>query len=668
MGGEDNGGFTSTDCSGAHPRIAARMNPSPPASATAGTGPITVGAVLAGRYRVTARVGAGGMATIYRATDESLDRAVAVKVLHSHLADDASLHARFRAEGRAAAGLLHPNIVNVFDQGVAQLPYIVMEYVDGPSLREVLLTRGRLTPREVLAIAEPVCQALTRAHAAGLVHRDIKPENVLIAADGTVKVADFGIARAIAETSHTATGTLVGSVHYLAPELMQGAAATDRSDQYALGVVLFELLTGRKPLPAETPMAVAMRHAREPIPSVRQFVSDTPRAVDAVIAQATAADPRRRFADLASLMTDLRKAVPGGPAPVIVEAPEATDGTLVIRVDAQDTIAVPHTTRGKRRRAPKLRRRRWPLALALAVLLSTGGGFAGWNWLLAPVNAAPALVERSEEDARAAAEDAGFGFEVAAERPSVTVPEGFVLTQDPAAGAPLRRRQPVAVVLSSGPDDVTLPGVVGDRAQKAAQRLEQPPLHLRAKLVDVFSDDVPKGRVVSQKPAAEATVAQGGTVTLRVSQGIEQVEVPKVVGLNHQAAAAKIEAARLRFTVQNTYSDTYAEKGTVAAQSVEAGATVDKGTTVTLTVSAGPATVTLPNHVGQGLEQARGALAGLGLNVRVIEQQRPLIGPFRRGEFGRVEAQSPTAGTRLKRGEAVDLYTFSRAAEQEADG
>src|SRR5688500_4904034 len=235
------------------------MNPSPEAAAPTGTGPITVGTVVSGRYRVVARLGAGGMATIYRAVDESLERDVAIKVLHPHLADDELLLKRFRAEARSAAGLLHPNIVNVFDQGVADLPFIVMEYVDGPSLRDVLHDRGRLTPREVLAIAEPVCNALARAHAAGLVHRDVKPENVLIAADGTVKVADFGIARAIADTSHTATGTLVGSVHYLAPELMQGATATDRSDQYALGVVIFELLTGRKPLPAETPMAVAMR-------------------------------------------------------------------------------------------------------------------------------------------------------------------------------------------------------------------------------------------------------------------------------------------------------------------------------------------------------------------------------------------------------------------------
>ncbi|HWH32732.1 MAG TPA: protein kinase, partial [Egibacteraceae bacterium] len=289
--------------------------------------------VLAGRYRLDARVGAGGMATIYRARDLTLDRDVAVKVLHPHLMDDDGLRERFRTEARHAARLLHPNIVNVFDTGdredpdglpagsPANLPWIVMEYVDGPSLRDVLRERERLSPREALSITEPVARALARAHGGGVVHRDIKPENVLIAADGTPKVADFGIARALAETSHTQTGTLIGSVHYMAPELVSGKPATAATDQYGLGVLLYELLTGTQPLPAESPMAIALRHAQEAIPPPSAVNPEVPAALDAVVARATAHAAEDRFPDMESFAAALRAAVPDGPEPVVVHRP-----------------------------------------------------------------------------------------------------------------------------------------------------------------------------------------------------------------------------------------------------------------------------------------------------------------------------------------------------------
>ena len=614
------------------------------------------------------------MATIYRAVDESLERDVAIKVLHAHLADDESLLARFRAEARAAAGLLHPHIVNVFDQGVADLPYIVMEYVDGPSLREVLLRRGRLSPGEALAIIGPMCAALARAHAAGVIHRDIKPENVLIAGDGTVKVADFGIARALADTSHTATGTLVGSVHYLAPELTEGAESSAASDQYSAGVMLFELLTGRKPLPADTPMAVMMRHAKEKIPPVRQFVSGVPVAVDGVIARATAPSPGRRYPDLASMAAALRDAIPTGPQRVVVSTQDDANGTLVIPIDTQDTVSLAGAVAKRRvRRRPAARgggwKRRLAVLLLLGVLLLAGGGFALWNWVLAPVVATPDVVRLEEGAARRTAVDAGLTLEVETERPSVKVPAGRVLAQEPAPDEAVRRGAVIAVVVSSGPDDVVVPKVTGQPAERAVEELKAAPYLLEVETRQVFSDTVEAGEVVSQTPAAKKTVAQGSTVTLQVSQGIEQVVVPAVVGLSRDAAVAALDGANLRFAETEEYSDKHPQAGVVISQSVAPKAKVDKGTTVELVVSRGALTFTLDDYVGQGLEQARAGLAALDLQVRVIEQARPQVGPQRQGSFGRVEAQVPDGGTTVERGETITLYTFSAAAEAaEEDG
>ena len=654
------------------------MNPPPFASAPAGAGPITVGAVVAGRYRVTARLGAGGMATIYRAVDESLERDVAIKVLHPHLADDASLLARFRSEARAAAGLLHPHIVNVFDQGVADLPFIVMEFVDGPSLREVLLQRGRLTPGEALAVVEPICTALARAHAAGVVHRDIKPENVLIAADGTVKVADFGIARAIAETSHTATGTLVGSVHYLAPELMGGEEASARSDQYSLGVVLFELITGRKPLPAETPMAVAMRHARERIPSVRDFVSDAPAAVDGVIAKATATSPAKRYPDLAAMAAALRAAIPGGPEPVVVGADGTNYQTLVIAVDAEPTVTVPQRT-GKRR--PRRTRtatagvlrprslRKTLLSLLVLLLVLGAGAFAAWNWVLRPVVPTPTLVGMSEDAALAAADEAGLLVEFNEPRHDLDVDAGKVLLQDPAPNEGVRRGDQVTLTLSLGADRVQVPAVVDKPAQRGIPQLEGPPYYLQVTTKRAFSDTVEKGRIIKQTPAGKKNVLQGSAVTVVVSKGIEPVQVPAVVGSDDDEAFATLDAAGLKYAVTEEYSDEVPTDGEVISQSVEPETTVDKGTTVQLVVSKGPITLVLDDYVGQGLEEARAALGALDLGVHVIEQARPMIGPERFGSYGRVEAQVPEAGSSIKRGKTVTLYTFSASAEAaEEDG
>jgi eukaryotic-like serine/threonine-protein kinase len=652
-----------------------------------GTGPGLLGQVLANRYRIVERIGAGGMATIYLGHDESLERPVAVKILHGHLADDDGLQARFRTEARHAAGLLHPNIVNVFDQGVADLPYIVMEHVDGPSLREILLQRGLLTPAEALAVMDPVCQALARAHAAGVVHRDVKPENVLIGPDGAPKVADFGIARAVAETSHTQTGTLIGSVHYMAPELIDGQEATPASDQYAAGVLLFELLTGRKPLTADTPMAVAVRHTRERIPPAGDFASDVPRAVDRVIARATEPDPSRRFPDMLTMAKALRAAVPGGAAPLVIRPAGEGGKTLVIPPAAQETMSIAAaadvaTRRAKtRRRKPRKAKRSGSgrgrarlrtagvvlLSLVLLAGLAAGVAWAAWNWVVAPITTVPELVGGTEAQAEATLGDLGLVLVVDERVHDLDAPEGQVLGQEPPAGTELRRGEEVEVTVSLGVSDQTVPRVVGSPRDAAVELLEGAPYHFEVEVDEAHSDDVPAGQVISQDPEAGDELAQRATVAVVVSLGIEQVAVPDLSGMSREEAQEALAEAGLEVRFEEAFSDEVPQAGRVIRQSTGAGQEVDKGATVTLTVSRGPLTVEVPNVRGKSLADGRAEVEAAGLRVRVEEQPRPRIGPFRQGQYGRVEEQVPAPGTKAQRGETVTLYTFSEAAER-ADG
>lgn len=637
-------------------------------------------ALLGDRYRLMRRIGSGGMATIYLAHDTSLDRAVAIKVLHAHLADDPVLLERFRVEGRHAASLTHPNIVAVFDQGVDDLPYIVMEHVDGPSLRQVLLARGPLTPGEALSVIDPVCRGLARAHAAGVIHRDVKPENVLIDADGTPKVADFGIARAMAATSHTQTGTLVGSVHYMAPELVDGRDSSPASDQYAVGILLYELLTGEKPLSADSPMAVALRHAREEIPPPSLSEPSVPPAVDAVVLRATAHDPADRFPDLRAMAEAMQRAVPRGAQPVAVTTglPADHEGTLVIPAESVDTTALSISEEIEGRRepqgatragspAPQGRRRglRWLIALVVLLLLA-GGGWAGWHYVLAPVQQVPSLAGEDLAGARATLEELGYALQVRAREHSREVPVDGIVDQDPAPGTDLRAGRTVQVVASDGPAPVDMPAVTGMSGDAAVALLEGDPYFFSVRVDEDFHDQVPAGQVAGQAPDPDSELLQDAAVVINVSLGVEQVRVPQLAGLDRAAAEAGLADAKLVGEFSETYSDEVPNPGEVISQSLEPQAQVDKGSTVEVLVSAGPATLEMPDVLGDGIGEAAGELRAQGFEVRVIEQERPRIGPFRRGSFGRVEFQDPDAGTRLERGATVTLYTFSKAAENAA--
>ena len=646
--------------------------------------------VLAGRYRLDARIGAGGMATIYRAHDLTLDRDVAVKVLHPHLVNDEALRERFRTEARHAARLLHPNIVNVFDTGDRDgpdgLPWIVMEYVDGPSLRDVLRERGRLSPREALAVVEPIARGLARAHDGGVVHRDVKPENVLIAPDGTPKVADFGIARALAETSHTQTGMLIGSVHYMAPELVSGKPATAATDQYGIGVLLYELLTGLRPLPAESPMAVALRHAQELIPAPSAANPEVPPALDRLVARATAPRPEDRYPDLLELAAALRAAVPEGPVPVVVHTrdDDGREHTLVIPAVGAETTLVPPAPAvgdaGGRAKAAAFRPRRSAdraarprrgrsrrVPPALLLVLAVGLAATGvWAFVLAPPVTVPDLRDMTPAEAADALEAEGLQLGEAEPVHSRDVPAGMVAAQEPEAGMRTRKGGEVRVALSQGPLMVTMPSVLGLNRDEALDKLAEHGFDVQVD--EGWHDVAPKGAIAGQSPEPGETVAEGDAVSVYLSQGVEQVTVPDLSGMDRDEAAEALESNKLAATFIEIYSDDVPEAGAVISQSVQGGQVVDKNTPVEVRVSKGPLTVELPDVRGRSIDEGRAALQRLDLKVVVIEQARPRVGPFKRGDYGRVEEQDPSAGTRVKRGDTVRLWTFSKSADEQDSG
>jgi len=533
--------------------------------------------LLGDRYRLLRVAGAGGMATIYQAWDQRLERTVAVKVLHAHLTHDPVLVRRFRTEARHVAALSHPHIVQVYDQAIDPFVFMVMEYVDGPSLRSVLGRCGVLTPAQVLAVLAPVAAGLAHAHGSGIVHRDVKPENVLIARDGTPKVADFGIARALAATAQTLGGGLVGSVHYLSPEQVGGDGATPASDQYALGVMCYELLTGRHPLPAETPMAVALRHARESVPPPSaQVPAAAP--LDALVARATARDPGSRFDSLDAFTLALSAAVPGGAQDVPVPPDEGAP--------RQPTLVIPATlTTAGSRRAPPRRDRRITMAVVLALALVAA--YAWWNLAWMPWHTVPDVTGAGERSALDELTVAGYDGQVTARRYDAETPTGRVLTQVPAPGSAHRARSRVGVVVSRGPAPVTVPDVRGRPGRSADRELERLGFDVRS--TRSFSDDVPEGAVIAQLPDAGRAVAHGSRIELDLSRGPRETTAPDLEGLALDEARQQAHAAGVDLDVDARPVPRFgpfelAEVGVVERQRPRAGEPVRRDDAITVVV------------------------------------------------------------------------------------
>ncbi|MFE2130953.1 Stk1 family PASTA domain-containing Ser/Thr kinase [Streptomyces amritsarensis] len=625
-----------------------------------------VGRVLDDRYRIDARIAAGGMATVYRAVDTRLDRILALKVMHPALASDAAFVDRFIREAKSVARLAHPNVVAVFDQGTdGPYVYLAMEYVSGCTLRDVLRERGALQPRAALDILEPVLAALGAAHRAGFVHRDMKPENVLIGDDGRVKVADFGLVRSVDSVTNT-TGSVLGTVSYLAPEQIENGVADTRVDVYACGVVLYEMLTGSKPHNGATPAQVLYQHLHEDVPPPSAAVPGLPVGLDGLVASATARNPDLRPYDAAALfglarearaeLTDAElDAVP--PQAHAVERSSAEDRTGVIPrpVAAQplnltsrfETPPLDEPAPPGRRPAPAARPRRGVLLVVVGVLLALGIGTGVWYINSGQFTKVPNLLGKTEAQARSQLSEAGLGVKGVERKFSDAFERGTVMNTDPAGGRRIRGNGAVTLTISRGPEVVSVPNLKGRPLEEAKEELTRTGL-APGIVTQAFSQDVAQGSVISTNPAGGEKRAPDTAVSFVVSKG-RPVPVPGVTGLPFEQAKATLEGLGLKVATAPEQVNAPSDPGTVANQSIGAGTQAAAGDTVTLTVSKGPRQLPVPNVVGQDVDTARRTLEAAGFKVKV---DRPLI------SFSRtVDAQSVLPGQTAAEGLTITIRT-----------
>ncbi len=619
-----------------------------------------------GRYRVDARLARGGMATVYEATDLRLDRTVALKVMHASLADDSAFVSRFQREARSAARLSDPHVVAVYDQGEdGSLVYLAMEYVPGRTVRDVLREHGRLSAEQALTILDPVLQALEAAHRAGFVHRDVKPENVLLTDDGRVKVADFGLARAISAATSTAAtqGLLIGTVAYLSPEQVERGVADARSDVYGAGILLYEMVTGSVPFAGETPLAVAYQHVNAAVPSPSSVRPDVSPLIDGLVAQSATRDPDDRYPDAAAFLDDVRAVRRQLPAPRafgVVDDP-ATAATLVVPLTDAGTGFAPPSGPGAAptsatqttaatplpaAKAPKRKRRRgWIAFLAVLVLAALAAG-AGWYFGVGRTVPVPPLANLTVKQAEAKLAPLGLTLDSSQSDFSETVGKGDIISTDPGSGAEVREGSTIAAIVSKGPERYEVPDVRGKTVDEATALLADSNLAVGG-TKQAFDEKVEKGLVVSSTPKTGTELKRGQSVDLVVSKGPAPVKIPNLVGKTKESATETLTKAGLEVKYADAYSKTVPE-GSVVSSNPKAGATVPKGGTVTLTISLGPPLVTVPDVYDLKAATAQRQLEALGLKV-VLEY--PLVVTPR----DRVVIQSISAGTQVRWGSTITL-------------
>ena len=650
------------------------------------------------------------MATVYRAHDRRLDRTVALKLMHAHLADSPDFVSRFRREARAAARLSNPGVVAVFDQGSLDgVAYLVMEYVEGPTLRD-LIAAGPLSVKEALGLVAQLLRPLGAAHRAGLVHRDIKPENVLLPSDGSVaKVADFGLARAVTEVTQTTTGNVLGTVAYLAPELITSGESTSRADVFSAGVVLYELLTGEQPFTADSPIQIAFRNVHEDVPLPSKLVPDMPADVDELVATMTRREPQERPADADEALALLRNVVDeltdselsvrrgGGTGSIRTQevmtanaqaarsaigdesqddaddssaedssshagmrtvslpigsiGPDSKGRTRAlsrkaVAADAQKTTAVPTRRKG----TGGLSRRR---AVIIGLLAVAGtGASATWYLTAGPGRrvAVPDIVGMSEDQAQLALEKQGLDWGTPTRAYSDTVPAGSVVSCQPKVGQKVGLGQAVTAVISRGVETKTVPDVVGKTKDQASAVIKGAGLTL-GDVTEQYSASVDSGKVISSDPKAGKVIEHTAKISIVVSKGKEPATIPDVTGLSEDEAKKALEDAGLKKgKVSKGYSDSVA-KGNVISSSPIAGASgYYKGDSVDLTVSKGPENVTIPDVTGKSQDEATKTLEEAGLKVKVNKR---LGGPF-----GTVRSTDPAPGSSVKPDSKVTINIF----------
>jgi serine/threonine-protein kinase len=640
------------------------------------------GELIDGRYQLQRLIASGGMASIYAAMDLRLDRLVAVKIMHPHLANDEDFVNRFIKEAKATAALSHPNVVSIQDQGWNEggspAVFIVMEYIDGNTLRDYLFERGSLPVEEVLRFLIPVVSALAEAHSLGIIHRDIKPENILISKDGRVKIADFGLARGaqLGSTQTVESSVVLGSVSYLSPEQVARGISDARSDIYSLGIVFFELLIGRKPFDGDTPIQIAYKHVNDRVPSVRSIKPEIPESIDQLVTQATSPNPDQRFKDARELLEVLRniqEAIDPKkrqlsleldlPIPPIQRSKRsgATNKTksamAQIRIGNQVVDRVKSLTQPIkpaevtptseiRRRASKRVKRNRLIALGLVLVLAG----AGWYQFIGPGSqiAIPSVVGLSVSDAKLQITNLGLTADISSQDFSEDVNKGLVLTSIPGGGGHLSKGETVHLVLSKGKERIPVPSLAGLTQDGATAALINAGLKV-GNVSQSFDMNIGATLVVDGNPAKGTLVRRNSIVDLIISKGIEQLNLPSYIGKSSDQAANELTTAG--FVVKNsfTYSETV-PAGAVISQTPGDVPSAPRGSTVTLVISRGTQFVFIPNLFSLSESAARTSLESLQLKVSVKK-----IGSKK---VKKVTGISPKVGTQVKRG-AVIVITLS---------
>ncbi|MDT4913997.1 MAG: eukaryotic-like serine/threonine-protein kinase [Pseudonocardiales bacterium] len=614
--------------------------------------------IVDGRYRITGRIGTGGMADVYCAHDEHLGRDVALKMLHRRFAQDQEFVERFRREASAAAGLQHPNVVGVFDRGEFDgTYYIAMELLRGRTLKELIQQEAPLDQVRALDITTQILRAAGFGHRRGVIHRDFKPQNVIVDDEDRVKVTDFGIARAGA-SAITETGSIMGTAQYLSPEQAQGTAAEEASDLYSIGIMLFEMISGRLPFDGDSAVAVALRHITEPPPPLHQLRPDVHPGLEAIVNQALAKDPRRRFQDadgfiaaLEHVRPQLQSMQPGQDTAdwTAVAAPEPVYDP---RYETFVAGAPPGYPPGAQRR----RGRPW-MWLLLALLMA--GLVAGGFLFAAEQNkvAVPGVIGSPVDQGRTLLEQRGF--QVSVDRKTSLQPVDQVIQQQPGPGNKAAKGSTIILTVSDGPPDAVVPPVEDLPLKVALAKLSK--AGFKWDIFEKPDDTVKNGVVISTTPAGGEVDQVGSRVRVDVSSGIAKFAVPNVVGLDQSAAESALEDKNLVPVAVEKQSDQPA--GKVVEQNPIAGTNVAEGDRVTITVSKGPASVAVPDVVGLTRGDARGELqaAGFKVDVRTRDATDPADDDI-------VLDQRPAPATQLKKGRTVVIYVGAYTAPPEQTG
>jgi serine/threonine-protein kinase len=624
------------------------------------------GELIDGRYQLLRQVANGGMAAIYEAIDTRLDRKVAVKIMHSHLAQDDSYVSRFIREAKAAAALSHPNIVAVQDQGWNQngVPavFLVMELIEGHTLREYLNERGRFEIKDAMNYLTPILSALSAAHALGIVHRDVKPENIMISNEGRVKVADFGLARGeiIGSTMTAESSVILGSVSYLSPEQVQRGIADSRSDVYAAGIVAYEMLIGDKPFTADSPIQIAYMHVNEEVPRLRSKRKEIPKALDDLIARATSKNPDDRprtaseFLDeLAQIQVDLDPKknqmslgldLPVEPIREKTQKKEALKSEPVVEEEKIETTRQLRRKEEKKKRASKRVRRNRKVALILAVAV----GVAGWWSLVGPGSqvVVPSTVGATYDEAVSILQPLGLTATVLESRFDEEIAKGSVIESNPVGGGKVQANGSVSFILSKGPERYTIPKTTGLTVSAAQNAILKYPIEILP-IKEVFSSEIPKGFVIETIPQSGTSVKRDAQIEVIVSKGIEQIALASYLGKSGEQALNELTEAG--FDVQPTYA--YSESVlelAVISQSPGGGSALNKGAKVSIVISKGPRYTFIPETIiAMESVAAQNLLKSLGLKPKVVSTGK--------NKVKYVISVSPVKKTKVERGSTVTI-------------